>query len=101
LQIKSSEASGVTILLAGITLLLITFVVACIHLYGDISVLPVPSLMASFGEGLSPLIEAVIRVLYLGLMGWIASIVIAKGVTVLLRAKLIDKKLVSQSHKSQ
>jgi hypothetical protein len=101
LQIKSSEASGVTILLAGITLLLITFVVACIHLYGDISVLPVPSLMASFGEGLSPLLEAVIRVLYLGLMGWIASIVIAKGVTALLRAKLIDKKLVSQSHKSQ
>jgi hypothetical protein len=101
LQIKSSEASGVTILLAGITLLLITFVVACIHLYGDISVLPVPSLMASFGEGLSPLIEAIIRVLYLGLMGWIASIVIAKGVTALLRAKLIDKKLVSQSHKSQ
>jgi hypothetical protein len=101
LQIKSSETSGVTILLAGITLLLITFVVACIHLYGDISVLPVPSLMASFGEGLSPLLEAVIRVLYLGLMGWIASIVIAKGVTALLRAKLIDKKLVSQSHKSQ
>jgi hypothetical protein len=92
LRKKVSETSGATILLVGIVLLLITFAVACIHLYGDISVLPVPSLMASFGKGFSPLIEAVIRVLYLGLMGWIASIVIAKGVTTLLRAKLPDKK---------
>jgi len=96
-----SETSGVTILLVGIVLLLITFVVACIHLYGDISVLPVPSLMASFGEGLSPLIEAAIRVLYLGLMGWIASIVIAKGVAALLQTKLLDKKIAAKSHKSR
>jgi len=101
LRKKVSESSGVTILLVGIVLLLITFVVACIHLYGDISVLPVLSLTASFGEGLSPLIEAAIRVLYLGLMGWIASIVIAKGVTALLRAKLLDKKIASKSHKSR
>jgi len=101
LQIKSSEASGIIILLTGIALLLITFVVACIHLYGDISVLPVPSLMASFGEGLSPLIEAAVRVLYLGLMGWIASIVIAKGVTALLQTKLLDKKIAAKSHKSR
>jgi len=90
---KSSETSGITILLTGIALLLITFIVACIHLYGDINVLPVPSLMASFGEALSPLIEAAIRVLYLGVMGWIASTVTAKGLTALLQAKLLDKKL--------
>jgi hypothetical protein len=101
LQIKVSETSGITILLVGIALLFVTFVVACIHLYGDINVLPVPSLMSSFGEGLSPLIEAATRVLYLGLMGWIASIVIAKGVTALLRAKLLDKKTASKSHKSR
>jgi hypothetical protein len=47
--------------------------------------------MSSFGEALSPLIEAAIRVLYLGLMGWIASKVTTKGITVLLKAKLLDK----------
>jgi Na+/serine symporter len=88
---KSSEASGIAILLVGIALLLITFIVACIHLHGDIKVLPVPSLMASFGEALSPLIEAAIRVMYLGVMGWIASTVTAKGITALLQAKLLDK----------
>jgi len=88
---KSSEASGITILLVGVALLSVTFVIACIHLQGGIIVLPVPSLMASFGEALSPLIEAAIRVLYLGLMGWIASTVTAKGITVLLQAKLLNK----------
>jgi Na+/serine symporter len=88
---KSSETSGIAILLTGIALLLITFIVACIHLHGDIKILPVPSLMASFGEALSPLIEAAIRVMYLGVMGWIASTVTAKGLTALLRAKLLDK----------
>jgi len=91
LRIKSSETSGITILLVGIVLLSVTFIIAFIHLHGGIIVLPVPNLMASFGEALSPLIEAAIRVLYLGLMGWIASKVTTKGITVLLKAKLLDK----------
>jgi len=86
---KSSETSGITILLVGIALLSVTFIIACIHLQGDINVLPVPSLMASFGEALSSLIEAAIRVLYLGLMGWIASKVTAKGTTILLTARKV------------
>ena len=88
---KSSETSGITILLTGTALLLLTFIIACIHLQGDINVLPVPSLMASFGEAFSPLIEATIRILYLGVMGWIASTVTAKGITMLLQAKLLYK----------
>jgi len=93
---KSSETSGIAILLIGVTLLLIAFIIACIHLQGDFSVQPVPTLMASFGEALSPLIEAAIRVLYLGVMGWIASTVTAKGITVLLQAKLLDKNSLHQ-----
>lgn len=86
---KSSETSGIVILLIGVALLSVTFIIACIHLQGDIKVLPVPSLMAAFGEALSPLIEAAIRVLYLGVMGWIASTVTAKGITVLLAARKV------------
>jgi Na+/serine symporter len=91
LRINCTESSGLTILLVGVALLSVTFVIACIHLQEGVNVLPVPSLMASFGESLSPLVEAAIRVLYLGLMGWIASTVTAKGVNVLLQAKLLDK----------
>jgi hypothetical protein len=101
LRIKFSEASGITILLTGIALLSITFIIACIHLQGGINVLPVPSLLSSFGEALYPLIEAAIRVLYLGLMGWIASKVTAKGITVLLQAKLLDKTSLPKATKTR
>jgi len=93
---KSSETSGIAILLTGNALLSVTFIIACIHLQGNINVLPVPSLMASFGEALSPLVEAAIRLLYLGVMGWIASTVTAKGITLLLQAKLLDKNSLHQ-----
>jgi len=96
---KSSGTSGITILLTGIALLSVTFIIACIHLHGDINVLPVPSLMSSFGEALSPLIEAAIRILYLGFMSWIASTVTAKGITVLLQAKLLDKNSLPKATK--
>ena len=85
---KSSENSAIIILLTGILLMLLTFILACVHLYGDINVLPVPSFLASFGEALSPLIDAAIRVLYLGVMGWIASIVIAKGLALVLHTRI-------------
>jgi hypothetical protein len=81
---------GITILLTGIALLLITFVIASIHLQGEINVLPVPSFLSFFGKAFSPLIEASIRVLYLGIMGWIATTVTVKGLNVLLQAKLLD-----------
>jgi len=99
LRIKVSKASGTTILLVGIALLSVTFIIACIHLFGGINVLPVPSLTASLGKGLSPLVEAVFRILYLGLMGLIASKVTEKGLTALLQAKLLDKTTSQKSNR--
>ena len=91
MRIKSSETSGIVILLTGIALLLITFTMASIRLYGEINILPVPNLLSSFGEALSSLIEVAIRILYLVVMGWIASTVTAKGLTILLQARILDK----------
>lgn len=39
--------------------------------------------MELFGEALAPLIESAIRVLYLGIMGWIGSILTRRGVQIL------------------
>ena len=88
--VKCSETSGITILVTGIAFLLITFFIALIQLQGEINFLPVPSLLLSFGEAFSPLIEATISILYLGVMGWIAIKVTTKGQHVLLQAKLLD-----------
>lgn len=91
LRLNSSESSGTGIVLTGVALLVITFVIAGIHLYGGINVLPVPSFFAAFGEFLSPLIEAAIRILYLGVMVWIASTVTTKGLNLLLQTRLAIK----------
>ena len=84
---KTSEASGIAVLLIGVALLVTMFVDAFFFLTEDISILPVPNLIAAFGEALAPLIEASIRMLYLGVMGWIGSTITMRGVTVLLQVK--------------
>jgi hypothetical protein len=87
---KTSETSGINILLIGIALLFVTFTIAGIHIHGEINVLPVPSLMATFGEALSHLLEAAIRMLYLIVLGCIATKVTTKGVKVILQARLTE-----------
>jgi 2-phospho-L-lactate guanylyltransferase (CobY/MobA/RfbA family) len=84
---KTSEAPGIAVLLIGTALLVTTFIDAYLFLEKDVSIVPVPNLIAAFGEALAPLIEASIRMLYLGVMGWIGSTVTMRGITVLLQVK--------------
>jgi hypothetical protein len=84
---KTSEAPGIAVLLIGVALLVTTFVDAYLFLKEDVSILLVPNLIAAFGEALAPLIEASIRMMYLGVMGWIGSTVTIRGITVLLQVK--------------
>lgn len=84
---KTSEVLGLSVLLIGIILLITTFVDAYLFLTEAISILPVPNLLAVFGEALAPLIEASIRMIYLGVMGWIGSTITMRGITVLLQTR--------------
>jgi len=84
---ETSEKLGIAVLLIGMILLTTTFIDAYLFLTENISILPVPNLIAAFGEALAPLIEASIRMLYLGVMGWIGSTITVRGVTVLLQVK--------------
>ncbi len=84
---EKPEASGIAVLLIGVALLMTTFIDAYLFLKEDVSILPVPNLIAAFGEALAPLIEASIRMLYLGVMGWIGSTITMRGVAVLLQVK--------------
>jgi hypothetical protein len=83
----TSENLGIAVLLIGMVLLTTTFIDAYLFLTENISILPVPNLIAAFGEALAPLIEASIRMLYLGVMGWIGSTITVRGVAVLLQVK--------------
>jgi hypothetical protein len=77
--------SGITVLLVGVVLLIFTFVSA----YGFLtqSLLPNTSgdLGQTFGEALAPLIGTCIRVMYLGIMGWVGSLLTIRGITIIAR----------------
>ncbi len=80
---KRIEISGYAALIVGIILLVVTFYNAYLFLMGVLEIPISGDLMAAFGETLAPLIEAAIRAIYLGIMGWIGSILTRRGVQVI------------------
>jgi len=88
---ESSEASGITVLLIGIALLVTTFIDAYLFLMEDVTIMPIHGLMAAYSEALAPLIESCIRIMYLGIMGWIGSTLTRRGMALLLQVKLEAK----------
>jgi len=75
--------SGITVLVIGVALLTFTFVSA----YGFLASATGPSedggLEQFFGSALAPLIVTAIRIMYLGVMGWIGSLITIRGVTII------------------
>ena len=61
-------------------MLLFTFISAYQFLMGVLEIATSQDLMSLFGEALAPLISYAIRALYLGIMGWIGSILTRRGV---------------------
>jgi len=86
-MIHRAEISAFAVLFLGVALLAFTFFNAYLFLQGQLSIMTAPDLMAVFGEALAPLIEACIRVMYLGVMGWIGSILTMRGVQLLTSLK--------------
>jgi len=89
---EKSETSGFAILLIGVGLLIFTFVNAYLFLGEKLSFLS-KNLVDVFGEAMGPLVETCIRVMYLGIMGWIGSIVTIRGMHIIteLKPKVIEE----------
>ena len=98
---ESSEASGIAVLLIGIALLVTTFIDAYLFLKEDVTIMPIHGLMAAFSEALAPLIESCIRIMYLGLMGWIGSTLTMRGITVLSQVRLEAKPRIPKRIKTK
>ncbi len=78
--------SGITVLCIGVALLIITFVSAYGFLTESIVPLSTQDLVQTFGEALGPLIAAAIHIMYLGVMGWVSSLITIRGVTIMTNA---------------
>ena len=75
--------SGITVLIIGVALLIFTFVSAYGFLSQGLSIIASEDLVRTFGEALAPLIATCIRVMYLGIMGWIGSLLTIRGITII------------------
>lgn len=85
------EMSAYSILFIGAAFLSFTFVSAYIFLIEKLGILASSNPIEAFGEVLVPLIVAAIRVMYLGAMGWIGSILTMRGVQLFRQLKLEAK----------
>jgi len=86
-KIDKVELSGLIVLFVGIILLAFTFFSAYTFLTGQLNILATGDILQVFGESLAPLIEAIIRILYLGIMGWVGSLLTIRGVQLLKKEK--------------
>jgi len=82
-KIDKKEISGLIVLFVGVILLAFTFFSAYGFLVGKLSILASADLTELFGRALAPLIEAIIRILYLGVMGWVGSILTIRAIQML------------------
>jgi len=80
----SVKVSGFAALGIGVALLIITFLTAYGFLKGLLGIQLTGDIMTSFSEALAPLIETCVRAIFLGLMGWIGSILSRRGVQILI-----------------
>ncbi|MFA5365851.1 MAG: hypothetical protein WC325_11780 [Candidatus Bathyarchaeia archaeon] len=78
-------------LFTGIGLLGFTFISAYIFLATNPSINTSSNLVDVFGSSLAPLIEASIRIMYLGVMGWIGSGLTLRGVQLITQLKRLEK----------
>jgi hypothetical protein len=81
--------SGITVLMIGVTLLIFTFISAYGFLTQSLSIMASEDLAKTFGDALAPLIATCIRIMYLGVMGWVGSLLTIRGVTIIAHAPQI------------
>ncbi len=75
--------SGLAVLSIGVALLIFTFISAYGLLTQNVNIIATADLARTFGESLAPLIATCIRLMYLGVMGWVASLMTIRGVTII------------------
>jgi hypothetical protein len=79
--------SGLFVLFIGVGLLAFTFLNAYWLLSEGISIMASQDIMTAFGAALAPLMVTIIRVMYLGIMGWIGSLLTLRGIPLVTHTK--------------
>ncbi len=84
---KDKMTSGIVVLIIGVALLIFTFLCAFLFLNENLQILASQDITQTFGASIAPLISTSIRVMYLGVMGWIGSLITIRAVTLINASK--------------
>lgn len=87
MKLDKVEISGLLVLFIGVGLLAFTFLNAYWLLTADVGLVATQELVAAFGNVVAPLIATVIHIMYLGIMGWIGSLLTLRGIPLLTHPK--------------
>jgi len=82
--------SGIVVLGIGVALLVFTFISAYGFLTQSLSIASSEDFVQTFGAALAPLIATCIRLMYLGVMVWVGSLLTIRGVTLLVHASKVE-----------
>jgi hypothetical protein len=80
MKIEKAELVAYILIVVGLLLLIFTFVMAFLMLTSVVAVTTSLDLSKALGEILGPIAEAVIKVMFLGVMGWTGSIATMRGI---------------------
>jgi hypothetical protein len=91
MKIEKTELFTYLFLVLGIILLIFTFFMAYVLLIAKLDLSTGLNLSEALGEILGPIAESLIKVLYLGVMGWVGSILTIRGIQLLRESKQTPK----------
>ncbi|MEM2440581.1 MAG: hypothetical protein QW493_05160 [Candidatus Bathyarchaeia archaeon] len=80
MKIERPELMAYILIIVGLLLLVFTFIMAFLMLTSVISIPTSMGLPEALGEILGPIAEGIIKVMFLGVMGWTGSIVTMRGI---------------------
>jgi len=80
MKVEKPELMAYILIVVGLLLLVLTFVMAFLMLTSVLSITTSMDLSQALGEILGPIAEAVIKIMFLGVMGWTGSIATMRGI---------------------
>jgi type IV secretory pathway VirB2 component (pilin) len=80
MKVEKPELMAYILIVVGLLLLVFTFAMAFLMLTSVLSITTGMDLSQVLGEILGPIAEAVIKIMFLGVMGWTGSIATMRGI---------------------
>ena len=88
MKIERVELVAYILIAVGLLLLVITFLMAYLKLESVASIITSGNIAEALGQIFGPIVEAVIKIMFLGIMGWVGSITTMRGIQLYKEAKI-------------